>query len=63
MIAPQLHYILAQERIAELHRAAQRARLATEAATERRNSRDCNPITRLGARLARLTARLAPSWP
>jgi hypothetical protein len=63
MIAPQLHYILAQERIAELYRAAQRARLATEAATERRNSRDCSPITRLSARLARLTARPAPSWP
>ncbi len=63
MIAPQLHYVLAHERIAELHRAAQHARLATEAATERRNSRDGNPITRLGAPLARLTARLAPSWP
>jgi hypothetical protein len=62
MIAPQLHYIATQVRIAELHRAAQRARLA-EAATERRTSRDCIPITRLIARLARLTARLAPSWP
>jgi hypothetical protein len=62
MIAPQLHYMLAQERIAELNRAARRARLATQPATERRNSRDCNPITRLVARLARLTARLAPSW-
>jgi hypothetical protein len=63
MIAPQLHYTVAQERIADLHCAAQRARLATEAASERRKSRECNPITRLGARLARLTARLAPSWP
>ena len=55
MIASQLHYIVAQERIADLHRAAQRARLATEAATERRDSGECNPITRLGA-------RPAPSW-
>jgi hypothetical protein len=63
MIAQQLHYIATQERIAELHRAGRRARLAAEAATERRNSRECNPITRMGARLARLTALLAPSWP
>jgi hypothetical protein len=60
---PQLNYIHAQEHIAELHRAAQRERLATETATDRRNSRESNPTTRLGARLARLTARLAPSWP
>jgi hypothetical protein len=63
MIAPQLNYMVAQERIAELHRAAQRARLATEAATDRRNSRKCTSTTRVGARLARLTARLAPSRP
>ena len=60
---PQLTNIHAQEHIAELHRAARRARLATETGIERRNSREGNPITRLGARLARLTARLAPSWP
>ena len=59
----ELTYIVAQQRVAELQLAARRARLATEAATERRNSRECNPITRLGGRLARLTARLAPSWP
>jgi hypothetical protein len=59
---PQLNYIHAQEHIAELHRAAQRARLATEGATER-DSRERNPITRLSVWLARLTARLAPSWP
>jgi hypothetical protein len=63
MIAPQLNHIVARDHIAELDRAARRARLATKAATERRSSRECNPITRLGARLARLTARLAPSWP
>ena len=60
---PQLNYIHAQEHIAELHRAARHARLATEADTERRNSRECNPIARLGARLVCLTARLAPSRP
>lgn len=60
---PELTYIVAQQRVAELHRVGQRARLATEAATERRSSRESNPITRLAVRLARLTARLAPSWP
>ena len=56
---PQLNYILAQEHIADLHRAAQRARLATESATDRRNSPEGNPTTRRGARLP----RLAPSRP
>ena len=60
---PQLNYIVAQEHIAELHRAGRRRRLATEAATERRDSCKCNPIPRLGARLACLTARLVPSLP
>jgi hypothetical protein len=60
---PQLSYIHSQERIAELHRAGRRARLATEASIEWRRSRQCNPITRLGARLARLTTRVAPSSP
>jgi hypothetical protein len=60
---PELTYIVAQQRVAELHRAGRRARVATEAATERRNSRECNAVTRLGGRLGRLTARLAPSWP
>jgi hypothetical protein len=63
MIAPQLHYVVTQERIAELHRGAQQARLSTKAATERRNPRKCNSTTHVGARLARLTARLAPSRP
>jgi hypothetical protein len=57
----QLNYIVAQQRIADLQRAAQRARLASDAGTGRRNSRDSNRITRLSARLARLTARLAPT--
>ena len=62
MIAQQLHYTATQERIADLHRAAQHARRA-QAATERRYSRDGKPITRLRVRFTRLTARLAPSWP
>ncbi len=59
---PQLNHIHAQERAAEVHHAAQRARLATEGVTER-NSRERNPIIRLSVRLARLTARHAPSSP
>ena len=58
-----LNYILAQQRIADLQRAADHARLATDAGTRRRDSRDSSPITRLGAQLARLTARLAPTGP
>ena len=60
---PQLSYVYTQEHIAELHRAGRRARLDAEAATEWRHSRECNAITRLGARLARLTTGLAPSSP
>jgi RimJ/RimL family protein N-acetyltransferase len=58
---PQLTYILAQQRIADLQRAAKHARLVTDAATRRRDSRDSNPVTRLSAQLARLAARLAPT--
>jgi hypothetical protein len=58
---PHLTYILAQQRIADLQRAAEQARLAADARTRRRGSRDSNPISRLRARLARLTARLAPT--
>ncbi len=57
----ELNCILAQERIGDLQRAAEQARLATDAGTRRRGSRDSNPITRLSAQLARLTARLAPT--
>ena len=57
----ELHYILAQQRIADQQRVAQRARLARDAASGRRNSPDSTPITRLSAQLARLTARLAPT--
>ena len=58
---PHLNYLLAQQRLADPQRAADHARLATEAGTRRRDSRGSNPITRLGARLARLTAWLAPT--
>lgn len=57
----ELHYILAQQHIADLHRAAERARLARDVGTGRRDSRVSTPITRLSAQLARLTARLAPA--
>jgi len=60
---PQLSYSHGQEHIAELHRAGRRARLATEASIEWRRSRESNPVTRLGARLTRLTTRVAPSSP
>ena len=60
---PHLDYILAQQRIADLRRAADQPRLATDAGTRRRDARDASPITRLGAQLARLTARLAPTGP
>ena len=60
---PQLNYILAQQRIADLQRAADHARLATDASNRRRDTRDSRPIARLGAQLARLTARLAPTGP
>ena len=56
---PHLNYIVAQQHIADLHRAAERARLARDAGTGRRDSRVSNPIARLGAQLARLTAWLA----
>jgi hypothetical protein len=61
MTSTQLSYLIARERQAELQRVAECARLARDTATERRNRRDSNPISRLGAQLARLTARVAPS--
>ena len=57
----ELHYILAQQHVADLHRAAERARLARDVGTGRRDSRVSTPITRPSAQLARLTARLAPA--
>jgi hypothetical protein len=57
----QLNHLLAQQHVADLHRAAERARPATNAAAGRRNSRGSHPITRLTAQLARLATRLAPT--
>jgi hypothetical protein len=51
----QLNHMIAQQRSAELQRAGERARLASEVPAERRNSPDPNPITRLHAHLAHLT--------
>ena len=39
-----LNHILAQQRIADLQRAADHARLATNAGNRRRDARDSNPI-------------------
>jgi hypothetical protein len=58
---PHLNYIVAQQRIADLHRAAERARLARNAGIGRRTSRVSTVITRLSAQLARLTGRLTPT--
>jgi hypothetical protein len=43
---PRLDYLLAQQRIADLQRDAEHARLATDAGTRRRDSRDLRPIVR-----------------
>jgi hypothetical protein len=57
----QLNYILARQRIADLQRAADHARLATDAGTRRRDSRDSNPIVRA---LPMPTAHPSPeAWP
>jgi hypothetical protein len=47
---PQLMYPIAQQQGAELHRAGQRARLASEARAARRSLRRPNLITGLSAR-------------
>jgi len=60
---PQLNKIVAQQRIANLRRTAERTRLARAADAPRHSWRDCNPIIRASARLARLGARPAPSGP
>lgn len=58
---PQLNYMLARQHIADLQRKAVRARLASEVDARRRGSPDSNPITRLNARISRLTPRPAPT--
>ena len=54
----RLHYSLAQQRVADLQRGAERERLANAVITERRKAR-LSPISRLGAHLTRLTFGLA----
>lgn len=58
---PQLNYMLARQHISDLQRNADRARLAREVDARRRGLRDSNPITRLRARISRLTPRPAPT--
>jgi hypothetical protein len=56
-----LNYIVAQQRIADLRRAAEHARLAADAGTRRRDSRASNPIVRA---LPMPTAHPSPeAWP
>jgi hypothetical protein len=58
---PHLHYILAQQRVADRQRAAEHARLARGAATGRSGSRDSYPIVRA---LPMPTAHPSPeAWP
>ena len=57
----RLTYILAQQHIAELRRAAEHARLTTDARARRRDSRDSSPIVRA---LPMPTAHPSPeAWP
>jgi hypothetical protein len=55
----QLNYLLALQHIADLQRDADRSRLASEVVARRRGSPPSNPITRLNARISRLTQRPA----
>jgi hypothetical protein len=58
---PHLHYILAQQRVADLQRAAEHARPATDASTRRRDPRDLSPVVRA---LPMPTAHPSPeAWP
>jgi hypothetical protein len=58
---PHLHYILAQQRVADLQRDAEQARLATDAGTRRSDSRDLRPTVRA---LPSPTAHPSPeAWP
>ena len=60
MNAP-LSHLATQQRIADLHRASEGARMATSLGAGRRNSHDSYPATRVTAQLARLIARIAPA--
>jgi hypothetical protein len=56
-----LQCILAQQRIADLQRAAEHARLVTDAGTRRRDARDLSPVVRA---LPMPTAHPSPeAWP
>jgi hypothetical protein len=58
---PHLRYILTQQRVADLQRDAEQARLARDARTRRRDSRDLGPIVRA---LPTPTAHPSPeAWP
>ncbi|MGB8876544.1 MAG: hypothetical protein WCD11_09520 [Solirubrobacteraceae bacterium] len=54
-----LQHLVAEQRIADHLRAAERARLASGARAERRDPHDAEPITNVRARLCRPAARLA----
>jgi hypothetical protein len=58
---PQLNYMLALQHIADLQRNVDRGRLSREVDARRRGSPDSNPVTRLNARISRLTPRPAPT--
>ena len=59
----QLNKIVAQQRIANLQRAAERTRLASEAGARRRTSPESNPVLRAGLQFAALGARFARRGP
>jgi hypothetical protein len=52
-----LHHIINQQRTAELKRAAERARLASDASSQRRNARDSGAVTLRGERSRRARPR------
>jgi len=54
----QLNYMIARHRSAELQRAGERTRIATELPARRRRLRDPNPITRPSAEPRRRTTAL-----
>ena len=54
----QLNYMMARHRSAELRRAGERARIATEVPARRRRLRDQNTITRPSAEPGRGTTAL-----
>lgn len=57
----QIYHYIAQERVADLERAAARPRVARDPDDERRVLGARGPIARLAARYRRVTARVAPA--